>query len=215
MKFKHLASLIIVLLAGFFLWLTGDGHYRELSDHLKHLLLENLVSLDSGPAPERFDAAYIMGGDNRAQGFKYHAASEIYQEGLCDKFLFMSVEGRDRYSTEMARNYTRDELTALKLERAGVDKATIMPISIRKGPFGTMNEARSVIDFVKKNHYRNVLVIAAPYHSRRVRLSFSSFAGNDGLEIKIFGSGEHVRLKELLFEFMKLKLYGLLMLFYA
>ena len=215
MKFKHMASLILLALFGFFLWLAGDGNYRALSGQLKHLLLEDLVSLDSGPSSEKFDAAYIMGGDTHAQRFKFHVASEIYREGLCDRFLFMSVEGWSRYSAELARNYTNDELTVLNLERAGVDKSKLVPISIRKGPFGTMNEAKSVVDFVRKNHYRNVLVISAPYHSRRVRLSFRHFVGQDGPEIKILGSGESVRLRALIYEFLKLKFYGALMLFDA
>lgn len=210
---KYVGAISVWGLLGVSLVFLGSYYYGDVKLYVKAKLVQSLVSVDKMPAAGSFEMAYIMGGSWPEQRYKFRAAAEAYRNDLCKRVVFMRIAGLNRYSRKLGRNYTNDELTTVTLEEAGVAKTDVTPIQIQNGPFGTMNEARSVVEFARKHHYRNILIISAPYHSRRVRLSFDHFSGKDGPNFKILGSGEIVGTRMLIYEWLKLQLYRLVLAF--
>jgi len=172
----------------------------------------NLVSIDQWPESGVFDSMYILGGRKKSQKFKFEVASRIYSQEICRNIMFLSVEGIAAYSPELQRSLTNDEWSFLKMGKLGIQTSDVMALSIEEGFFGTMNEAKNVARFVQERGYKNILLIAAPYHSKRVRICFEKYLKGYDVDLAILSSGETVYLRSLILEWLKLKIYQILLL---
>jgi len=180
---------------------------RSFRKVLRGAIESDLVNIDTFPEDGSFDALYILGGRHKSQRYKFEVASRIYQQELSRKIIFLSVAGTTAYSQELARNLTNDEWSFLEMEKLGIHAKDVKAFAMGKALFGTMNEANNISRLALQNNYKNLLVVAAPYHSQRVRSSYDHYLKNSNITLTILGSGEPVYLRYLLLEWIKLRLY--------
>lgn len=187
---------------------------RNFRVALRSVLENELIEVDGWPQSQTFDASYILGGNPRAQRYKFHVVSKIYDQNICRKIYMLSHKGKMGYDANLKRNQTVDEWSFLKMKRLGVPSSAVMTLSMERGMFGTMTEASNVAELVSQNNYMSLLLVAAPYHTQRVRLSYGHFLKDKEIEIIILGSGEPVYLRGLILEWLKLKAYEILFKLY-
>jgi uncharacterized SAM-binding protein YcdF (DUF218 family) len=185
---------------------------KKLRTNLEYLLKTDLIRIDPLPASGPIDAMYVLGGTQRSLELKFDTASILYHNGISKKILILSRLGKTEYSRLLKRNLTNDEWDFLKLEQRKILKKDIEHIYLNKGSFGTLAEAKTVSYIVKKRGYKSIILICAPYHSYRVKISFNKFFKNNISSVYIEGSSEHFSLRELLIEFIKLKIYQYILL---
>jgi len=202
-----ITTIVLVVICLSTLMFIDNDFSRYVRFDLKQILTQRLVCIDEWPESKKFDAMYILGGSSVAQKYKFEVASRIYQQKICRNIIFMSLQGVTRYSRDLARNLTNNEWSILKMEKLGIPSSDVKAVFMEHGLLGTMNEAENISKLALRNKYKSLLLIAAPYHSRRVRLSFNNFIKGSDLKFIILGSGENVYLRSLVFEWIKLKLY--------
>jgi uncharacterized SAM-binding protein YcdF (DUF218 family) len=185
---------------------------KDFRKSLREVIKQELVTIDEWPDEQTFDAMYLLGGNQRAQKYKFDVASKIHRQKSCRNIYFLSLEGLAAYNAELARNLTADEWSYLKMEKLGIPSSDVKAISMEKGMLGTMTEAENIAKLVMQSNYKSLLVVAAPYHSQRVRLAFEHFLSGREIDVIILGSGEPVYLRSLVLEWLKLKLYKVLLL---
>jgi hypothetical protein len=71
--------------------------------------LSNLISVDALLKDARFDAAYILGGDQTSLKAKYKAMSNIYKQGNCNTIIILSRSGITEYNPSFGRNLANNE----------------------------------------------------------------------------------------------------------
>ena len=157
------------------------------------------------------DAIYVLGGSQNSLDFKFRTAVKTYSKGICKRILILSRPGKTEYSSQLRRNLTNDEWAIHKLEKFGIPKKHVDPISLEEGFFGTFSEAKGISTLIRKRGYKSVLLISSPYHTHRVKISFKNFLKNHETIFYVQGSGERVSLKALTVEFIKLKIYQYLL----
>ena len=128
---------------------------------------------------------------------------------ICKRILILSRPGKTEYSSLPGRNLTNDEWAILTLEELGIPEKRIEAISVKEGFFGTFTEAKGVSKLIKKRGYKSVILISSPYHTHRVKISFEKFLKDHNIMFYVQGSGEEGRSRDLLVEFVKLKIYEL------
>ncbi|HAE40628.1 MAG TPA: hypothetical protein DCG57_18640 [Candidatus Riflebacteria bacterium] len=183
---------------------------KNFRAELKARFETELIVTDQWPHAQSFDALYVLGGNIRAQRYKFNVVAKVYAQNICRKIYLMSNKGKMGYDANIAKNLTVDQWSFLTLDNAGVSSADVGAISMGKGVFGTMNEAEEVAAVVLKNGHRNLLLVASPYHSKRVRVTFEHFLNGSGVDVVVLGSGEPKYLRSLFMEWLKLKLYKVL-----
>lgn len=171
------------------------------------LLWNELISVDPLPLLTKVDAVYILGSSQKSLGLKYQTASKLYHEGICKRILVLSRSGKTEYNRALRRNLTNDEWSIFTLNKFGVPAKHIEPVKIHEGYFGTLSEAKSISELIKKRQYKSIVLITAPYHTQRVRVSFNNLFKNQNIQFYVQGSRETANLKELIIEFIKLKIY--------
>lgn len=193
---------------------SGTGISKNFRLAIKQAIEKRLVSMDEWPESQTFDAMYILGGNQKAQIFKFDVASEIHNQKICRNIYFMSLDGFTEFSADLAKNLTADEWSFLKMKRRGIPSSDVMALSMERGMLGTMTEANNVAELMSQNSYTSLLLVAAPYHTQRVRLSYGHFLKNKEIKTIILGSGEPVYLRGLILEWLKLKLYEIIFMMY-
>lgn len=199
-----LYTLLIVI--GGVLWLNSEIS-RGFREDLKQTISQELVvSIPPDPG-EKIDAMYLLGGNQRSMEYKFQKASEFYHKGICKKIIGLSRSGKTSYSPELNRNMTKNEWFFMQLKRLNIPEENIELIEVDEGFFGTYSEAVDISSFVKKKQYRSLLLIAQPYHTKRVISSFSEFPANRHVALYVQDSGEKMYLDQLIVEYAKLKVY--------
>jgi uncharacterized SAM-binding protein YcdF (DUF218 family) len=74
---------------------------------------------------------------------------------------------------------------------------------------GTYSEAKDISEFVIRDKYNSILLISSPYHTRRLKESFQSFIKDQNVTLYILASEEKVRLRDMVSEYFKLRVYQL------
>jgi hypothetical protein len=176
----------------------------DLKENIRYRLKKELIVVDPLPPSAIIDAVYILGGCQSSLEEKF---KEYYHNGICKRILILSRPGITEYSGPLGRNLTNNEWAVLKLKKLGVSEKNIEPIDIGQGFFGTLTEAKSISMLIKKRGYKSLMLITSPYHTKRVKVSFTSMLKDTGIILCVRGSEEKFSFSELVVEFIKLKIY--------
>lgn len=189
----------------FALWvISGDSSPFKVN--LGDLIRKELVRVD--PLPTKMvDAIYMLGGSQGSLEFKFKSVADFYHKGISRKIMILSRPGKTEYSSLLGRNLSNDEWAIWKLEELGIPKKSVESISIQKGFFGTLTEAKGISKIAKNRGYKSMLLISSSDHTHRVRISFKKFLKDNNIKMCIQGSGKRASLGELLLELVKLKVY--------
>lgn len=198
---------VITTLAGY----SESRGLNDLGENIRYRLSKELVSVDPIPPSATMDAVYILGGCQASLEEKFKTVAKYYHNGTCKRILILSSPGITEYSSLLGRNLTNNEWAVLKLKKLGVSEKDIEPVDIGKGFFGTLTEAKSVSLFIEKRGYKNLMLITSPYHTKRVKVSFNSMLKDTGIKFYIRGTTEETSLPALISEFIKLRVYGILL----
>ncbi len=204
-KFK-LFFIALAILFSFTLWLISESS-NALRTNSKDLIRKELIRIDPQPSTNIVDAIYILGGSQCSLKSKFKTTAELYHKGISKKIMILSRQGKTEYSTLLGRNLTNDEWAIWKLEELGIPKNSVEPISIPKGFFGTLTEAKSISELAISRGYRSILLISSPDHTHRIKISFENFLKDHNVTFYIQGSDRRASLRELIIEFIKLKIY--------
>ena len=204
-KFLILSSTLLAIVL-FGIWLTSNSASPFRAD-LKIFLSDELIRIAPPVLGVKADAIYVLGGSQRSLEHKYNAVADLFHKKICKKILLLSRPGKTEYSPSLGRNLTNDEWSLVKFNKLGIPREHIELTKIKEGFFGTFAEARGVSLLMKKRRYKSILLVSAPYHTHRVKVSFNHFLKKQNTTLFIQGSDEDVLLKNLIVEFIKLKVY--------
>ncbi|MDP8219697.1 MAG: ElyC/SanA/YdcF family protein [Candidatus Theseobacter exili] len=179
----------------------------DFTKNMTHWLGKELIAVDSLPFSAKVDAVYVLGGSQNSLEYKFKTVADYYHKGICKEILILSRPGITEYSSLLARNLTNNEWTILKLKKLGISGKNIETVDIGKGFFGTLTEAKSVSGLIKKRGYKTLMLITSPYHTKRVKVSFTSMLTDTEITLCVRGSAEQASLSALIVEFIKLKIY--------
>ena len=206
---KNIFFLLLFILAVFAIilfWLKSENS-SGFKENLEDRIRKELISIDQIHFQTKVDAIYILGGSPRSLISKFKKAANLYNDGICKRILILSEPGITEYSSKLGRNLTNNEWAILKLEQLGVPKKNIEPITIGKGFFGTLTEAKYTSQLMKKRDYENLILITTPYHTKRTKICFENFLNGHNVVFYVQGSEERVTLNVLIIELIKLKIY--------
>jgi uncharacterized SAM-binding protein YcdF (DUF218 family) len=207
--FIPLSALLVFTFSA--IWLNSEYASAFRTD-LKHLILDELIDINPPPAGTKVDVTYILGGSQTSLEAKYKTASDLYQKGICKRIWILSRPGKTEYSVSLDRNLTNNEWSVLKFAEFGVPPECIEPIKIDEGFFGTFTEAKGISSLMKKQGHKSLLLISSPEHLYRAEISFDNFLKDQNISIYVQESGGRAYLRDLLAEFVKLKVYQHLLL---
>ena len=193
------------------IWLS-NGSSSAFRTTLKHLILNELIFLNSPPSGTKVDAIYLLGGSQSSLEYKYKKGADMYHKGICKRIWILSRPGKTEYRVSLGRNQTNDEWSILTLGKFGVPKEHIEPIRIKEGFFGTFSEAIGVSSIIKNRGYKDILLITSHDHTYRAELSFNNFLKDQNVSIYVQSSDERILLRHLIAEFIKLKVYQYLLI---
>ena len=81
----------------------------------------------------------------------------------------------------------------------------------KPGFFGTLTEAKHISRLAERRGYEHLMLVTAPYHTKRVKVCFIDMLGDKDITVLVRGSAEQHSLSMLVAEFIKLIIYqGLL-----
>lgn len=201
-----IAAFAFLVSSSFALWLASESS-SAFRINLKDLIREELVCVDPIIYTNVVDAIYVLGGSQSSLKLKFKTASDLYHKGISKKLMILSRPGITEYSSLLGRNLTNDEWAMLKLEELGIPKKSVEPLSIAKGFFGTLAEAKYFSMLIIKRGYKNTVLISSPYHTHRVKISFEKYLKDHNVKFYVQGSWDRGLLRELIVEFIKLKIY--------
>lgn len=207
----------LILLAG--VWLFNRYELIQLveavpyNEEIRGVLTERLTSADALPSlqasfKKNNGAIYVLGGSQGSLDSKFKAASMLYRRGVCSKVLVLSKPGE----TERAPVIANDAWAVKRLRELGVAQKDMEMVRVDGGNFGTLNEAETLSRIASGRGYGNLLLITAPYHTKRVRLTFSKYAKGKGIDILVYPSDETASLRSLITEYLKLAVYRYVLL---
>ena len=206
--FISFSALFVFILSA--IWLNS-GSSIDFRTDLKHLILNELIYIDPPPSGTKVDAIYVLGGSQRSLDIKYKKAAELFHKGMCKRIWVLSRPGKTEYSSFLGRNLTNDEWSILKLKEFGVPEEDVEAIKIKEGFFGTFSEAKAISSIIKSRGYEDIVLISSYDHTYRAKISFDNFSKDRNTSIYIQGSGEKLLLRNLIVEFIKLKIYQCLL----
>ncbi|MDL1962012.1 MAG: YdcF family protein [Deltaproteobacteria bacterium] len=204
------------------IWLNSEYSDAFRTD-LKHLILSELIYINPLPSGTKVNAIYVLGGSQTNIEHRYKTASELYHKGICERIWILSRPGITEYSVSLGRNLTNNEWSILKLTEFGVPTECIEPIEVKEGFFGTFTEAKGISSLIKKRGYKSLLLISSPEHLCRAEISFDKFLKDQNTSIYacpvksgfyltgVEESDSRALLRDLLVEFIKLKVYQYLL----
>ncbi len=130
-------------------------------------------------APQRADAIFVLGSANLSPAQK---AYELYQAGYAKKIFAVAsggpLGGQKEWGMPECEKY-KEELVAL-----GVPADNVVIPTRDEQTINTLTEARTAISFMREHgvYPKRVLVIARPFHQRRVNNTFLEQYINQGIE---------------------------------
>ena len=175
--------------------------------NIENLVRKKLIHVDQQPSTNMVDAIYVLGGTQGSLKFKFNRVATLYHDGICKRILILSRSGITEYSGMLGRNLTNDEWVIQRLNELDIPTNSVELISIESGFFGTFREAKGISRLIKKRGYKNMVLISSPYHTHRVRISFENFLKDYPITVYIQSSDVRATLRQLLVEFIKLKIY--------
>lgn len=198
--------LLVLFFMSLFIWLNSRNA-ESFRTVMKKMLMDELVRVSPPPPGYAIDVIYILAGNQSSLELKSRAVSEFLNKGQCKNIWIMSLPGLTEYSRQLGRNWTKNEYSQIKLNEFGVPSENVEFVKINEGFFGTLSEADHISALIKKKQYKSVLLIAQPYHTRRVKISFDKFLAGENIIMYIQDSGEQMLLRQILLEYLKLKVY--------
>ncbi len=205
---SRLSIAVFAVSAAGLLLLGSSGLFRS---NLKDYLSNRLIACDTLKPGDLVDIVYILGGSQKSLKFKFKTAADLYHQGICKKIWLLSRSGVTEYSPLLQRNLTNDEWALLNMVNLGIPAKNIEPIELKEGFFGTYSEAKGITALLKEKKYKNILLISAPYHTRRVKISFNNFLQDQDVSVYVQASSEKLFLRHFIVEFIKLKIYQYLL----
>jgi uncharacterized SAM-binding protein YcdF (DUF218 family) len=205
--FLVFSSLVILSGLLFGAWLNS-GAAANFRTALKERFLDELVYVSPLPPGRVADAAYVLGGGQASLKLKYQVAADLLKKGAIGEIWILGRTGITEFIPEYGRNLTNDEWSTRQLQKYGVPADKVEIFQLEEGFFGTLSEARQVSALARQRGLRTLALIAQPYHSRRVDLSFRKFMDSGKTKYFVQSTEETHRLYEAAIEFFKLKVYA-------
>ena len=150
---------------------------------------------------------YVLGGNQDSLVKRFRKAASLYHKGFSKMILILSRPGITEFSPELGRNLTNDEWAIRELEKLNVRKEDIEPVSVGKKTFGTLSEAKDLLDIVRKKGCNRLILVTSDYHTRRVLHTFLKYGSDNSFELYIYGSEDEKDFKRLFIEYIKLFMY--------
>jgi hypothetical protein len=192
--------------------LIGLSSSLQFSGGFVRFLQERTISEDEIPVGGSFDIIYILGGSQSSLQEKYARLCSLSHKIEYKKIIILDRPGITEYSVNVGRNLTNNEWSFMQLDRYRIKREDVELLSIQKGYFGTLSEARTVAGLMKKRGYHTVLLITAPHHTARVKKSFSYLLSGINGVCPVSSSAEEAPVGELLIENLKLLVYTFILL---
>jgi hypothetical protein len=197
----------------FLLFIIFITYYlTKLTPAINDILLNYLLSVDELPTEINFDAAYILGGDQKSLEAKYKTMASVYCQGRCKEIVILSRPGITEYNPNLGRNLTNDEWSLMIMNKYGISSQDVEMLRIESGFFGTYSEARSLAKIVSEKNWNRLLLITFPLHTKRVKKTFTYFISEKDLKMYVIASNHKSGFFELLMEFFKLQFYQIFLL---
>lgn len=160
--------LLIVLACGVILLVAGVATARRLGAWL--IVADPLV---------RSDVIFVTDGGTPLREAE---AAILYREGWAPRVAIALP--RDRVPEELHRltgHQPQQEITAAVLQRAGVPAAAV--VRLDRVVDNTHEELQVAFDYARAHGFRQVIIVSSPYHTRRIRLIWSSRYRRDVMAI--------------------------------
>jgi uncharacterized SAM-binding protein YcdF (DUF218 family) len=131
---------------------------------------------------ERADAVVVLSGSSTYRE-RARRAAEIYAEGRAPLVVLTNDGQRGGWSEEAQRNPFFFEREAEELVRRGVpaERVRVIPGEVAS----TYEEAVRVREFAEANGIKSVLVVTAPYQSRRALWVMRRVVGSEELRVAV------------------------------
>ncbi|HOP48876.1 MAG TPA: ElyC/SanA/YdcF family protein [Desulfobacteraceae bacterium] len=205
-------SAIVIALCAFLVVVGACSESFDIRSPIKHWLEGKLVVVNSLPSSATVDASYVLGGSPRSLEYKFRTIADCYRKGMCKTILILSRPGITEYSSSLGRNLTNNEWSILKLKIAGVSEKDIELVDMEPGFFGTLTEAKHISRLAERRGYESLMLVTAPYHTKRVKATFAGMLRNKDITVLVRGSAERHSLFILVVEFIKLTVYQYLLI---
>jgi uncharacterized SAM-binding protein YcdF (DUF218 family) len=131
---------------------------------------------------ERADAVVVLSGSSTYRE-RARRAAEIYALGRAPLVVLTNDGQKSGWSVEAQRNPLFFERESEELTRRGVPAERIRVIEGEVA--STYEEARRVREFAEANNLRSVIVVTAPYQTRRALWVMRRVSGEDGLRVAV------------------------------
>ena len=131
---------------------------------------------------ERADAVVVLSGSSTYRE-RARRAAEIYAGGRAPLVVLTNDGQKSGWSVEAQRNPYFFEREAEELSRRGVPPASVRVIEGEVA--STYEEARRVREFAEANGLRSVIVVTAPYQTRRALWALRRVSGEGGLRVAV------------------------------
>jgi uncharacterized SAM-binding protein YcdF (DUF218 family) len=136
--------------------------------------------------PDRSDLIVCLAGGNVERGL---SAADAFHRGLAPKIFVARELIPDGSDILRRRGVTypesRDLLVGL-LRGLGVPESAILTSDTPSA--NTLTDAAIILNTLKEKHYRSILLVTSPTHSRRAWLVFRKTMGGDGVRIQVISS---------------------------
>ena len=131
---------------------------------------------------ERADAVVVLSGSSTYRE-RASRAAEIYAGGRAPLVVLTNDGQKSGWSVELQRNPYFFERESEELSRLGVPASSVRVIEGEVA--STYEEARRVREFAEANGLRSVIVVTAPYQTRRALWSLRRVSGGGGLRVAV------------------------------
>jgi uncharacterized SAM-binding protein YcdF (DUF218 family) len=131
---------------------------------------------------DRADAVVVLSGSSTYRE-RARRAAEIYAEGRAPLVVLTNDGQKSGWSVEAQRNPYFFEREAEELSRRGVPAGSVRVIEGEVA--STYEEARRVREFAEANGLRSLIVVTAPYQTRRALWTMRRVSGGSGLRVAV------------------------------
>jgi uncharacterized SAM-binding protein YcdF (DUF218 family) len=158
------------------------------------------------PSPAS-NIVYVLGGTEKSLKWKIQTAARLVRKGKASRLLVLSQAILMEYRPALGRNVSADEWVLEIFKASGVSSDMIEFVVFKGGFFGTWSEADHICRLANERGYQNLILVTAPYHTRRVWESFSHKIKKPGTQLFLYASDETVYFRYLVLEYVKLIFY--------